>query len=57
MIALAVVLVLAILAGFASVRALRLRVKRLEDAPPVITADEAAAYAAAVRKALKVGAP
>lgn len=56
MIALAVVLALAVLAGFASIRALRRRVKKLEQAPPAaFQPDQAAAFAAAVRKALKVG--
>lgn len=58
MIALAVVLALAILVGFASIRTLRRRVKRLEDAPklPAIGSDNAAAWAAQVRKLLGVGA-
>jgi hypothetical protein len=56
--ALAFAVCLVAVIGYASIRALRQRVRKLEDEPAhVVTLSEAAAYAEAVRKVLKVGAP
>lgn len=54
--ALAMAVAIAVVAAYAAIRSLRRRVKQLEDAPPAtLSPDAAEAYAAAVRKALKVG--